>query len=70
MIISTVRSNGQLGFVAEPRRLNVVITRAKCLIVIIGDPHTLKLDKNWSRVMQYCMENNSFLQSNKKFSLH
>ncbi|XP_055301141.1 putative helicase mov-10-B.1 isoform X2 [Sitodiplosis mosellana] len=69
MIISTVRSNGQLGFVGEPRRLNVVITRAKCLVVIIGDPHTLKLDPNWLRVMEFCLKNNSFFQSDKVFSL-
>lgn len=70
MIISTVRSDGQLGFVADPRRLNVVITRAKCLVVIIGDPHTLKLDENWLRMMEYCMANDSFLQSDKKFSFN
>lgn len=96
MIVSTVRTDGQLGFVSEPRvseitfldenpsdfvainlimesfvilqRLNVVITRAKCLLVIIGDPFTLEKDANWLRVIKHCHENNSFIQSDKIYS--
>lgn len=68
MIVSTVRSNRQLGFIGDPRRLNVVITRAKSLLVIIGDPFTLGLSKDWRHLMQYCHENNSFVQSKTHFS--
>lgn len=31
--------------------MNVLLTRAKCLMIIIGDPNTLKLDKNWRQVL-------------------
>lgn len=44
------------------QRLNVCLTRAKCLTIIIGDAHTLKLDKNWLRVIEHCVQNNSFIQ--------
>ncbi|XP_031638656.1 putative helicase mov-10-B.1 isoform X2 [Contarinia nasturtii] len=68
MIVSTVRSNRQLGFVGEPRRLNVVITRAKCLLIIIGDPFTLNLSKDWRHLMKYCYDNSAFVQSKTPFS--
>ena len=43
VICSFVRSNpeGNLGFVADPRRLTVALTRARCLFVGIGDSGTL-----------------------------
>lgn len=52
------------------QRLNVAITRAKCLIIIIGDPHTLSLDANWCRVIEHCIRNKSFIQSETQFLLH
>jgi len=50
IIISTVRSTVKhnefdrahnLGFLSNPRRFNVAITRAKSLLVIIGNPHII-----------------------------
>lgn len=50
IIISTVRStikhnefdkNHCLGFLSNPRRFNVAITRAKSLLIIIGNPHII-----------------------------
>ncbi|KAF8341944.1 RNA helicase [Amanita rubescens] len=62
IIISTVRSSREfieydlrhtLGFVASPRRFNVAVTRAKSLLIIIGDPHVLSLDPLWRSFMNY-----------------
>jgi hypothetical protein len=43
VILSTVRSNsqGKLGFVADPQRLCVAISRCKAQLVIIGCDQTL-----------------------------
>lgn len=44
VILSLVRSNpqGEVGFLAEPRRLNVAITRAKRHVAVIADVETLQ----------------------------
>ncbi|PBK68587.1 RNA helicase [Armillaria solidipes] len=62
IIISTVRSSKDfieydlrhtLGFVANPRRFNVAVTRAKALLVIIGDPTVLSIDPLWRSFLNY-----------------
>ncbi|TFK28518.1 RNA helicase [Coprinopsis marcescibilis] len=62
IIISTVRSSKQfleydlhhtLGFVANPRRFNVAVTRAQALLIVIGDPQVLGLDPLWRSFLNY-----------------
>ncbi|EUC55593.1 RNA helicase, putative, partial [Rhizoctonia solani AG-3 Rhs1AP] len=62
IIVSTVRSNKDLlsfdlrhtlGFVANPKRLNVAITRAQSLLVVVGDPLVLGLDTLWRRFLYF-----------------
>ncbi|XP_057771655.1 probable RNA helicase SDE3 [Salvia miltiorrhiza] len=69
IIISTVRSTVKhnefdkvhlLGFLSNPRRFNVAVTRAKSLIIIIGNPHIICKDPNWNKLLWYCVENNSY----------
>lgn len=60
IVLSTVRSNQQyleydlkfsLGFVSNPRRMNVAITRAQAALVIIGDSSVLQLDPLWKQYL-------------------
>ncbi|KAF8324034.1 P-loop containing nucleoside triphosphate hydrolase protein [Clavulina sp. PMI_390] len=62
IIISTVRSSKEtiifdqkhaLGFVANQKRLNVAITRARGLLVVIGDPAVLSLDQTWNEFLHF-----------------
>merc|ERR1719262_1575825 len=55
IIFSAVRSNpdGKVGFLADWRRLNVMITRARRGLVIVGDPDTLKHDKHWGLWLEW-----------------
>lgn len=70
IIISTVRAEREevsndlrynLGFVANPKRFNVAVTRAKALLIVIGCPSVLEMDKdNWLPFMKYCHDNQSW----------
>lgn len=62
IIISTVRSSAdylnmdkqfQLGFLENPKRFNVAVTRAKALLVVVGNPRILCLDPSWKELISY-----------------
>ena len=65
MIMSLVRSVGEkdlekvvdrLSFVFSPKRFNVAITRAKAILIVIGNPHVMSQDPHWSTFINYCVE--------------
>ncbi|XP_014225088.1 putative helicase mov-10-B.1 [Trichogramma pretiosum] len=68
IIVSTVRSQSffhdnkhHLGFLSHPKRFNVAITRAKCLLIVIGNPNVLQMDEYWYHFIDYCMTNGAYV---------
>ncbi|TFK04256.1 putative helicase MOV-10 [Platysternon megacephalum] len=64
LLISTVRScteylrvdeDFKLGFLKNPKRFNVAITRAKALLIIVGNPAVLSKDPHWNTFLRYCI---------------
>jgi len=55
VIVSLVRSNmeGEMGFLADTRRMNVAMTRAKKRLVVIGDGATLATLDFYRKFMDY-----------------
>ncbi|NXE06609.1 SDE3 helicase, partial [Lophotis ruficrista] len=69
ILISTVRSCSEylqldqtfkLGFLKNPKRLNVAITRAKALLIVVGNPAVLSKDHHWQRFLRYCREEGGY----------
>jgi len=42
------------------QRLNVALTRAQTLLIVIGNAETLSIDPNWREFIYYCKANNCF----------
>ncbi|MBS0208039.1 MAG: AAA family ATPase [Planctomycetes bacterium] len=55
VVISLVRSNtaGEIGFLADVRRMNVAMTRARRKLLIVGDSATLSHDPFYARLLEY-----------------
>ncbi|XP_023798010.1 putative helicase MOV-10 [Cyanistes caeruleus] len=69
ILISTVRSCStylqfdqtfRLGFIKNPKRLNVAITRAKALLIVVGNPIVLSKDPHWHRFLRYCKDEGAY----------
>ena len=55
VVISLVRSNvkGDVGFLAETRRMNVALTRARRKLLVIGDSATITTHPFYARLVDY-----------------
>lgn len=73
IILSTVRSTESLlisdkyhnlGFISQPKRLNVALTRAQVLTIVIGNPYLLVHDSSWRYIIKYAVENGFYCGCN------
>ena len=55
VVISLVRSNreGEIGFLADTRRMNVALTRARRKLIVIGDSATLGGHPFYAALLEY-----------------
>ncbi|KAK9374515.1 P-loop containing nucleoside triphosphate hydrolase protein [Lipomyces chichibuensis] len=49
-----------MGLIHEAKRFNVAITRAKELLVVIGNSDILQRDENWRALLSFCYRNSLF----------
>ena len=65
IILSTVKSGygrKDLGFLTDYQRMNVAVTRAKELLIVIGNPVLLKKDENWRELINLTKNHNSYFK--------
>ncbi|XP_035916807.1 probable RNA helicase armi [Anopheles stephensi] len=69
IILSAVRSSAvflardataKLGFIAAPKRINVAISRAKVVLVVVGNPHLLATDDIWGSLLQRAVNGKTY----------
>lgn len=74
IIISMVRSTSQegrnkdrkfnLGFIVAKERTNVALSRAKALIIVVGDPSTMLQNNKWKYVLSQAISKNNYIGCN------
>ena len=69
IIVSTVRSSENflefealhnLGFVSNPKRFNVAVTRAQALLIIVGNARILAKDRCWGELLWMCSDKRAY----------
>ncbi|KAK4777605.1 hypothetical protein SAY87_017792 [Trapa incisa] len=69
VIFSCVRaSKGKsIGFVADYRRMNVAITRARSSVLVVGCASTLKNDEHWNNLVEAAKKGGSLFKVSKPY---
>ena len=78
IVVSTVRSESDdvmrldqaLGFLSNPKRFNVTISRAQAALVIVGNPLVLGNDPQWLHFLRYVIVNEGYSGCNLDLISH
>ncbi|KAJ8370334.1 hypothetical protein SKAU_G00103620 [Synaphobranchus kaupii] len=69
ILVSGVRSSANyvkldhqfsIGFLKNEKRFNVAVTRAKALLIVVGNPLILNKDPTWGKFISYCSEGTGY----------
>ncbi|XP_060925046.1 putative helicase mov-10-B.1 [Limanda limanda] len=78
IMVSTVRSSinsvkmkedFNIGFLANPKRFNVAVTRARSLLIVVGNPEILNKDPTWKKFISYCVKEKGYTGCDQKDDL-
>lgn len=73
IILSLVRSSPKhlkhdmlfnLGFLFDAKRFNVSTSRAKSMLIVLGNPFLLQKDACWKQLLKYCIQNDAYVGCN------
>ncbi|XP_026759313.2 probable RNA helicase armi [Galleria mellonella] len=79
ILISTVRSSASyisedikhtLGFIKNPKRVNVSLTRAQIAVLLFCDPHVLSKDHLWNRVILQAVNEDKYMGCDLPFKFN
>ncbi|KAH8328894.1 hypothetical protein KR074_011233, partial [Drosophila pseudoananassae] len=65
IIASLVRSFTNMGFMRNPRRLNVLLSRAKSLLILVGNPVTLRHHRDFQYIIRECKQRGTYVFKKK-----
>ncbi|KAH8321921.1 hypothetical protein KR067_009822, partial [Drosophila pandora] len=65
IIASLVRSFSSMGFMRNPRRVNVLLSRAKSLMILVGNPVTLRHHRDFQYIIRACMQQGTYVFKKK-----
>ncbi|XP_044071008.1 putative helicase mov-10-B.1 isoform X2 [Siniperca chuatsi] len=69
IMVSTVRSSinyvkmdkdFNIGFLSNEKRFNVAVTRARSLLIVVGNPVILNKDPTWEKFISYCVKEGGY----------
>ncbi|TNN76493.1 putative helicase mov-10-B.1 [Liparis tanakae] len=69
IMLSTVRSSlnyikmdkdFSIGFLSNEKRFNVALTRARSLLIVVGNPVILNKDPTWEKLIRYCVKEKGY----------
>ncbi|XP_068568586.1 putative helicase mov-10-B.1 [Cebidichthys violaceus] len=69
IMVSTVRSSVNyvrmdkdfnIGFLSNEKRFNVALTRARSLLIVVGNPVILNKDPTWEKFISYCVKEKGY----------
>lgn len=64
IILSTVRSGGGgVGFLNDPRRLNVALTRARHSLLLVTNAETISQNEDWRALVGHAVRTKSFVST-------
>lgn len=54
-----MEKEAKIGFLGDPKKFNVALTRAQALAVVVGNPNLLVGEDYWRDLLLFCRDNDA-----------